>query len=401
MRRTVFGIVLLSLALAATACKTGETNMPQAQKDIPVKVVEVKEETREVFLEYIGTVHADEVKKLSFKSSGRISDVYVKKGQSVRKGDLLAALDTGDLELALKASEAQASAAKAQYEKALKGATEEDINNAALNLKKAREAYEFVKDNFVKIEALYNEGAVSRQDYDRAKLELDVKEAEARQAEELYNQVKGGAREEDKQALLSQYRQALADAEHKRSLLEDAVMRSGMDGYVLDVLFKKDEMAAAGYPVIVLRGNGRIIKVGVSQKDVEKLDVGTKVKIVAGESVISAEVSGIDHIPDESTMTYNVEILLDSESLSIGSIVDVKFIIGEETGIWIPVSAIMSDGKNYVFTVRDGKAERREITAGSPDGGLVKVKGLNGNELLVVEGFMKLRDGSRVIVLER
>jgi multidrug efflux pump subunit AcrA (membrane-fusion protein) len=54
-------------------------------KSYPVKTLELKSKDKPVSLEYEGITGGSEVRKLSFKSSGKISKVYVTKGQQIKK----------------------------------------------------------------------------------------------------------------------------------------------------------------------------------------------------------------------------------------------------------------------------------------------------------------------------
>ncbi|MCR4429677.1 MAG: biotin/lipoyl-binding protein, partial [Tepidanaerobacteraceae bacterium] len=262
-RKQLAGMLILLVSMTA-GCTKRPAEAPERIK--PVKVMELKKESTAVVLQYTGIIEAEEMRRLSFKSSGKLKEVFVKKGDKVEAGQLLAALDTEDLEYSLKASEAQMKAALAQYRKAVNGADPEDIKKLELNVKKAQDSYNYTLASYKRIEALYNGGAVSKDDLDKAKLELDVKEAELQQAKEAYNQAKDGTRAEDRETLLNQAEQARAQYEHNRSLLDDASLKSDAKGSVVDILYKKGEMVSASYPVIVLRSESQVVNVGLSSK---------------------------------------------------------------------------------------------------------------------------------------
>jgi len=134
------------------------------------------------------------------------------------------------------AAKGQMGAAQAVYEKAVNGATAEELRNAELNVKKAQDAYDYVISNYKRAEELYNSGAISKSELEQAKLEADIKESDLEQAKELLSQVKSGARSEDKKALLEQLEQAKADYDYKAGLVKDAVMSADNEGYIVDIL---------------------------------------------------------------------------------------------------------------------------------------------------------------------
>ena len=395
MRKLSYLLLLVTILL--TSCTARGEDVQKQEKKKPVKVSVVNEEVMPVKLEYIGTVLSDQMKKVSFKSSGKVLGIDVKKGQIIKAGDVLARLDTVDLEFSLRASEAQVRAADAQYKKALNGAQQEDINKAQQNMSKAKAAYDFAKQNYGNIEKLYSQEAISKIEFDKSKLELDIRQSELSQAEEVYRQLVNGARQEDKNMLLSQLEQAKTDYEYKKTLVNEAVLKADVDGFVVDVLFKEGEMVSAGYPVVVIRNSGQVVKVGLTQDDYAKVKLGMKVLVRVRDTDIEGIVTNIEQVPDNQTRTYTVEISIPESQLQIGAIVKTGFIIGEEKGMTIPVSSIISSGEDCVYVVgEDGIALKKKVELGEVKGSTVMVKGLAGGDKLVVEGMKKLNDGDKV-----
>jgi len=64
----------------------------------------------------------------------------------------------------------------------------------------------------------------------------------------------------------------------------------------------------------------------------------------------------------------------------------------------VPKSAVQQwNGRDVVWLIRDGTAERRAVTLGPADGDQVSIAaGLNGGEQVVLEGQDKLVDGARI-----
>lgn len=74
-----------------------------------------------------GNVKATENVSLGFKTTGKIARINVSVGNSVKKGDILAELDLGQLFSQLRNYQAALDVAKTQYDKLLNGSTPEDI----------------------------------------------------------------------------------------------------------------------------------------------------------------------------------------------------------------------------------------------------------------------------------
>lgn len=388
-------IALAMTALVFFSACTGSDNVAEV-KVKPVKVIEVKEEVSPVKLDYSGLVGSNELRRLSFKSGGRIGEIHVEKGQQIKKGDVLVELDDEDLKFSLAAAEAMMGAAQSAYDKAVKGAAAEEIRNAELNIKKAQDAYDFIVTSYGRVENLYKTGAVSKNDMEKTKLEVDIRKAELDQAKELLNQVKTGARSEDRKALAKQVEQAKADYDYKTSLVQDAVMTSDSDGYVVEILYKEGELVPPGYPVVVVRGDGKVVNVGLAEKDYDKVKPGMRANISSGAGSAEGSVKSIAQVPDAQSGTYEAEITVSGGALNIGAVVDVEIITGTGKGIWIPITSMLSDGMDYVYLAKGSIAEKREISIEEISGSNARITGLLAGEQLVVEGMKRLRAGDGI-----
>jgi RND family efflux transporter MFP subunit len=289
-------------------------------------------------------------------------------------------------------------AAKAQYDKAVNGAAPEELQQIEANVKKAQDSYNFAQDNYEKFQILFQQGTISQSELDQVKLEFDIRESDLKSAKEVEKQAKSGARKEDKAAAKGQWEQAKAEYNYRVSLLDDATIKADTSGYVVDVLYEEGELVASGYPVLVVRNDNQVVKVGVSSKDFEKVAIGTKAKIITEGKRVEGEVSNIGQTPDSQTRTYPIEIALSEKTIPLGSIVKVEFIIGEEIGVWIPITAIMASGEDYVYVVKDEKATRRKVTLGEVNEDDVKVQGLANNDQVIVEGMQRLKDQDQISI---
>lgn len=402
MRKNIF--VACSLILSAImlgGCSMKPSSEKLEAKSYPVKTMEVKNENFPVSLEYQGITGGSEVRKLSFKSPAKISKIYVSKGQQVRKGDKLVDLDKSDLTFAASAAEAQMAAASAQYEKAVNGAQSEDINRAQIAVKNAEDTYNYAKDNYDKNLKLYETGVVAKQQVDDIKLKVDSAESALNAAKQTLQQLQNGSRAEDIGALLAQVNAAKANYDSKINLLQDASMMADSDGYVVDVLCKEGEMLAAGYPAILIRSENQVVTVGLSQDDVKKVSVGTEAKVKLNDFEASGEIINIMQRADAQSGTYGAEIKLtktiDNSKFYVGDSVKVSINMGEKQAMSIPINSILNDGEDYVYTVENGHAVRKNLTLGDTYDGKVSVEGLKVGDKLVIEGMKNIKAGYQVI----
>lgn len=371
-------------------------------KTYPVKTLEVKDESYPISLEYEGITGGSEVRKLSFKSSAKISKIYVSKGQHVKKGDKLIELDKSDLNIAMEASKSQMDTDSAQYNKSVNGAQQEDINKAEIAVKNSEENYNYYKDLYDKNVKLYEAGAVAKQQVDSAKLQSDSYESALNSAKQTLQQLQNGSREEDKQALLAQLNTAKANYDSKVNLVQDASMIANTDGYVVDVLCKEGEMQAAGNPVVLMRSENQVITVGLSDDDVKKVQVGTKTQVKIDDTTTEGEIINIVQMADKQSGTYSAEVKLsnpiDNSKFYIGQRIKVYINVGEKNSIWIPISSILNDGEDYVYVVENGHAARKNVTLGNTSEDKVSVEGLKTGDKLVIEGMKNIKAGYQVTV---
>jgi membrane fusion protein (multidrug efflux system) len=102
--------------------------------------------------------------------------------------------------------------------------------------------------------------------------------------------------------------------------------------------------------------------------------------------------------PVTRSLTVRAEIPNKEGVLRPGMFMTVALEGEPEPTLLIPEAAIVPEqGKTFVFTVRDGIVERREVRTGKRRPGEVEiVEGLQANEHVVIEGTQNVRDGTRV-----
>lgn len=94
-----------------------------------------------------GAVKVGDEIELSFKSQGKIDNIYVKVGDTVKNGDFLAKLDNRELSLQLSEAQANLAVAQARLNKLVAGATAEEIKVFEAEVKNKQIAFETAKEN--------------------------------------------------------------------------------------------------------------------------------------------------------------------------------------------------------------------------------------------------------------
>src|SRR5919109_1411911 len=163
MRRMVLIVLLLAVAGTAAGLTWWMTHRDSA--------------TRELVLHGNVDLRQGEV---AFNNSERIAAVLVQEGDHVRRGQVLARLDTGRLEPRVAQAEAQAAAQRQVVERLRHGSRPEEIAQARANVQSAKADAANARRQYERLKPLLDRhvgGAVSQQEVDNAKAAWDVAEA--------------------------------------------------------------------------------------------------------------------------------------------------------------------------------------------------------------------------------
>lgn len=318
----------------------------------PVTVQTAKVETKTTYLTYVGTVKSETVKKLGFTIGGRLGTVSAEKGETVKKGQLLAVLDKHQYQIGVDASSAQVEAARAVF-------------------KKSDEALKYLKDQLAKNEQLLKEGAINQYTYDELALKYQIAE-------------------QDYLAAKAQLNQAMSGLDQSEATLDNTRLVSDFEGKVIDVLYEKGEIIAAGYPVIVIQNKDQIFSFGISQRDYQALKLGTNVTVMVDGKSVKGKLLSISDTPDQATRTYEVQVQLTDGTFPLGAVGEVKIPNGQCKGVTIPLNVILSGEYEFVFVVENNKAVKKPVEILQVDKNLAIVSGLDSNEQIVIGGIKNI-----------
>lgn len=362
MKKNTVLIVLLAAALMLAGCSKAEDSS-SAEKTRAVKVETISTSKNSVSLNYVGTVDSKNMTNYSFKSSGKLSKLYVKEGDKVSAGDIMAQIDVQDISLQLDASSAS-------------------LSSARENIKKAEDQLDYNEQQVSKMEALYKSGAISKDQLDQVELQRDISQSTYAQAN-------------------SQYESAFADYSSKQTLMSESAIYAQESGIVASVSFEEGERVGASDPVVTLRSSDQIVNIGIAQGDLKNVKVGALATVDVDGTKAHGKVESIDEIPDSSTRTYKAEIRVDGGQYKLGMIAKVSIDIGKMQGVWIPMQSVFSDGESYVYVVDGDRAFKRTVEIVENHENNMMVKGIEPGELLAVSGMKNLNDGSKVNIVEQ
>lgn len=189
---------------------------------------------------------------VSAKVPGRVEELHVREGDRVTRGQLLAVLDSPQLQAKLQQAAAARAAAAAQKQKADTGAREEQIRMALNQWLQARAGLELAEKSFARIQRLFEDGVVPAQKRDEVQAQRDMAARLEAAAKAQYDMALKGTREEDKAAAAALVDQASGAVSEVESLLEEARVRAPLDAEVHDIVMHPGELASAGMPIVTL-----------------------------------------------------------------------------------------------------------------------------------------------------
>ncbi len=357
----IFVIVLWLGGFFARKEKPGEVQRERSLVE-GIKIGAV-EKVSQIEAPYTGQVVADKRIEIATRLMGRIREVYVKEGQEVKAGQLLATVDAEDIRSQISALDNQ-------------------ILQAQEALRAAMANYEAVGKTYERYLALLKEGAITQQEFDQIKAQFESAKAQVEQA-------RAGIK-----ALQSQ-KQAIGANLNYSSLV------SPVGGYVTQKMADPGDLAVPGHPLFVVESPPYLFEVFLPERYVNSINVGQEynVYIPSLERVIKGVVREVSPSLDPATKTFRVKVSLERvqglKSGMYGSLLIPKKV----EALLVPKEAIV---KRFDFTgvwvvKPDNTLELRFVKLGELRGDKVEVlSGLKEGERIVIEGIEKACEGCRI-----
>lgn len=198
-----------------------------------------------------GMADADSV-NISAKIPARVQRLAVHEGDRVRKGQLMFELDSPEVRAKQRQAKALLEAAGAQADKAKEGARTEEIRSAEAQWQRAVASAQLAGSTFRRLNNLFEEGVVSRQQRDEAQAQSHTANAAQRAARAQYDQALAGARRQDQESAFAQVRQAEGAVAEVEASEVEVLAHAPIAGEVGKRLADVGELVPAGYPVFTL-----------------------------------------------------------------------------------------------------------------------------------------------------
>ena len=344
MQRARLTALVMTLAVAACSKPLAD---PAAAPDVPdVRVATIGATSAAAEVTGVGSVALRREAQLGFTSAGRIARIAVNEGDRVRRGQLLAALDTTTVRADLARAGAERDRAAAEYKRS---------------------------------EALMAQGWITRLRMDNAKASLEAADAAVAQARFQTNN-------------------AVIVAPGPGTVLARLAEPGQVVAAGTPVLNVGDE--ASGY----------VLRVPLSDRDAARLTMGAPARVTLaalGGATMTGTVIEIGGRADKTTGTFIAEIRLpDDPRLKSGEIGDAVITATgtPDRQLAVPAEAIFSaragTGFAYVLDPARQVVHLRQVSIGeATDAGIRVLGGLNPGERVVTTRVDRLKDGMTVRVI--
>jgi HlyD family secretion protein len=180
----------------------------------------------------------------------RITEILVREGDGVRKGQLLARLESVQPEAGVAAQRAGVSSAEADSAAAEAGlrAADENQTTAQASIDRAKAELEQARLNFDRYQQLFKDKLVSKQDFDQRRTAFDTANAALREVEARYQQIRAQRGQVASQLSATQKRIALAQANLKSAadVLQRTYSVAPLDGVVTNLPVRIGETVVPG-----------------------------------------------------------------------------------------------------------------------------------------------------------
>lgn len=422
-KRRIFYIILIiivGLLIAQSAQRIylkrqeaiAEKPTIQPEKIVPIQVAKVQRGEINSLLTVSGLVEPKEAVRVFSKTVGQVKEILIQEGDQVKKDTILMRLDDEQIRLQVAQARANLDSAQASLERIKAGARPQEVSQVEAAVRQAKINMDSAEENYLKMQKLFSEGAISEQQHDQAKNQLEIARAQYQSASESYKLITEGASAQDIRAVEAQVRQAQSALELAQSQLNNSIIKAPISGSVTSISVKTGELASSAIPLLSILDISELsVKTGISEKDIGVVQIGQEAEIFIDafpREKFSGEVASKGVLVDPVSKTMEIKIRIKEPPVVIppGVFARANIITEHNTdALIIPSTALTrkADGL-FVFVLENDEqtVKRRAISTGITQGNRVEVlDGLTDNEIVVILGNISLEEGDLVRVNNR
>jgi RND family efflux transporter MFP subunit len=356
MKRTsILWVTVAAAALSGCGQKAPEVVKAKAPEPISVATALAKQETVERTLMATGSLSPDETTTVSAEVQGRVAKLYFDFGQPVKKGQVMAEIDTHELSLQLERMRALLAQTMARV--GMDPNKPEAVPETTPMIRQAWAQMEDARSKFENAQRLVKSGDISQERFN--------------EMEKAFLARKAGfeAMQDDYRTQLAGVRSMQADVKLAEKRLRDAVVKAPFDGEVSVKHVSPGQYIKENVPIYTLvKVLPLRLRVEVPEVAVGQVKMGTTLKFTT-ESVPGVEfkavVRELNPSLDSRSRTLSAEArLVGSDArLKPGAFVQVTLVTqAAQPVVTVPKAAVYTvAGLNKVFTIENGKAVEHKI----------------------------------------
>ena len=403
--RRVFILLLAPLTIALLMTSACSTDKPE-EPTVTVQVVPVKKATIEQTVKSEAILFPLAQSAIVPKISAPVKAFYVKRGDKVRAGQLLARLESRDLAAAAQDNKGAYDQAQAAYAIATASTLPEEIQKAQGDTKAAKEALDAEQKLYDSRQDLYKQGALPRKDLDQAGVTLTQTRNQYELAQRHLDALMAVSKQQELKAAAGQLESAKGKYLGADAQLSYSEIRSPINGVVTDRALYPGEMAAAGTPLVTVMDTSSVIaRAHIPQEQAALLKVGDKASItVPGEEdSIEGKVTVVSPAldPNSTTVEVWVQAKNPTDRLRPGTSVQISMLSRTiPNSVVIPSAAVLTapDGGSYVMLAgSDNRAHQKAVKTGVRQGDDVQIlDGVTEGDRVVASGAYGLPESTKI-----
>ncbi|WJQ84444.1 efflux RND transporter periplasmic adaptor subunit [Brevibacillus brevis] len=397
-----------------------EVETIKVENSVDVQVEEVIEGELKDSGRLLAEVFANTDVSIYGKTTGTVSQILVKKGDTVKKGQVIGKLDQTEAQLKLRQAEAALAVAKANLEYSNKMGTSGELANS--QLKQAEQTFASVKRtmeqgltlaqaNYNRSKKLFEEKALSKGELENAEnAYLQAKnqyQSQLDQAQTALLNARSQVNTADKNGRVTQasVQQGQVEVDISRNALENTLIKSTIDGIVTDIQVQEGDTINPQKPVAtVINLDPMIVKVNVSEKSLASFQKGTQLNLQVPSQNIKVKGSityvGLKAADQSKLFPVEIEVPNPKGTLLPGMKAEVSSSHGQ-AGILIPTDAILErNGKSVAYVVNGERVAEKEISIASKGTEKTLIgSGVKPGDKVVIKGQSQLKDQAKIRIV--
>ena len=334
----ILSLVSLSGCLFGQKKETSFKSMEQIyqEKGVPVKIEEVQVDNFVTVLKYSATLRARSEAVRYSRIADVVQDVRFKVGDYVRENEIVVTFPE---------------------------------NNQTTQYYQVKASYQLAEATYRRMERLYQEGVISKQELDSARTNFEVAKANL-------------------------------------NTTDDAIrVKAPLSGYITQLNVKPTDNVNQGAPLFTVSNLDQIeAQIWASSKEISQIKLGQPVTLEWNGRTYQGVVSQVSQIMDSNRKAFEVKALFKNPSKELTSGITADLTIEtnrKDRAVVIERKNIINEaGKSFVYVVEQGKAVKREVKIAEGQGVRVEVlSGLKPGDVLITEGQTMVTDDVKVNIV--